>query len=92
MLPLLVLAFVSLFPQGDTGLLSGRVVDLNGAVVPAANVKLISQSTSQVREITISDSGGFAFTLLPPGVYHLEVTASGFKYVHISKVLEKIGE
>jgi hypothetical protein len=86
MLPLLVLAFVSLFPQGDTGQLTGRVVDLNDAVVPGAVVKLTSQSTSQVREITTRDSGQFAFTLLPPGVYHLEVTASGFKYVHIEEV------
>jgi hypothetical protein len=68
MLPLLVLAFVSLFPQGDTGQLTGRVVDLNDAVVPGAVVKLTSQSTSQVREITTKDSGQFAFTLLPPGV------------------------
>ena len=86
MLPLLVLAFVSLFPYGDTGQLTGRVVDLNEAVVPGAVVKLTSQSTSQVREITTKDSGEFAFTLLPPGVYHLEVTASGFKYVHIEEV------
>jgi hypothetical protein len=86
MLPLLVLAFVSLFPQGDTGQLTGRVIDLNEAVVPGAVVKLTSQSTSQVREITTKDSGEFAFTLLPPGVYHLEVTASGFKYVHIEEV------
>jgi hypothetical protein len=86
MLPLLVLAFVSLFPHGDTGQLTGRVVDLNEAVVPGAVVKLTSQSTSQVREITTKDSGEFAFTLLQPGVYHLEVTASGFKYVHIEEV------
>jgi hypothetical protein len=78
MLPLLVLAFVSLFPQGDTGQLTGRVVDLNDAVVPGAVVKLTSQSTSQVREITTKDSGDFAFTLLPRGENHIEVNASGF--------------
>src|ERR1043165_5836186 len=85
-LPLLVLAFVSLVPQGDTGQLSGRVTDVNGAVVPAANVKLISQSTSQLREITTRDSGDFAFTLLPPGLYKLEVIATGFRNVQIDAV------
>jgi len=85
-LPLLVLALISLFPQGDTGQLSGRVIDTNGAVVPAANVKLISQSTSQVREITTKDSGEFAFTLLPPGLYKLEVIANGFHNVQIDAV------
>src|ERR1043165_5971159 len=86
MLPLLVLAFVSLFLQGDNGQLSGRVTDVNGAVVPAANVKLISQSTSQLREITTRDSGDFAFTLLPPGLYKLEVSATGFRNVQIDAV------
>src|SRR6185369_13462660 len=86
MLPLLVLALVSLFPQGDTGQLSGLVLDINGAVVPAANVKLISQSTSQVRELTTRDSGDFAFTLLPPGLYKLEVIATGFRDVQIDAV------
>ncbi|HET6978842.1 MAG TPA: carboxypeptidase regulatory-like domain-containing protein [Pyrinomonadaceae bacterium] len=85
-LPLLVLALISLFLQGDTGQLSGRVVDLNGAVVPAATVRLTSQSTSQVREIITKDSGDFSFTLLPPGVYSLEVTASGFGKARIEEV------
>ncbi len=85
-LPILVLALFALFFQGDTGQLSGRVMDINGAVVPAASVKLTSQSTSHVREITTTDSGDFAFTLLPPGVYKLDVTASGFRFVHIEEV------
>lgn len=86
-LSLLLLALItSFFSQGDTGQLSGRVVDINGAVVPAANVKLVSQSTSQLREITTKDSGDFAFTLLPPGLYKLEVTATGFRNVQIDTV------
>src|ERR1041384_7683389 len=86
-LSLLLLAFItSLFPQGDTGQLSARVTDINGAVVPSANVKLISQSTSQLREFTTSDSGDFAFTLLPPGLYKLEVNANGFRNVQIDAV------
>ncbi|HEY0761205.1 MAG TPA: TonB-dependent receptor [Pyrinomonadaceae bacterium] len=85
-LPLLVLALISLFSQGDTGQLSGRVVDLNGAVVPAATVRLTSHSTSQVRVITTNDSGEFSFTLLPPGVYSLQVTASGFAQGTIENV------
>lgn len=54
MFPLLVLALISLFPQGDTGQLSGRVIDANGAVVPAASIKLISQPTSQLRKFARS--------------------------------------
>src|SRR5215467_15358318 len=84
MIPLLALVFIaSLLVQGDTGQLSGTVVDANGAVVAGAAVKLTSQSTSQVREAVTADSGEFAFPLLPPGRYKLEVSASGFRTILI---------
>src|ERR1700752_1183799 len=86
-LSLLLLAFImSLFPQGDTGQLSGTVIDQTGRVISAANVKLISQSTSQVREFTSTESGYFAFTLLPPGIYKLQVAAAGFVDTHINDI------
>lgn len=84
MIPLLALVFAwSLLVQGDTGQLSGTVVDANGAVVVGASVKLISQSTSQVREVVTGESGEFAFPLLPPGRYKVEVSANGFRTLQI---------
>lgn len=83
-LPLVLV--VCAFLQGDTGQLHGTVVDPNGAIILGANVKLTSESTSQVRELVIGDSGNFAFTLLPPGRYKLEVVASGFRTVLIDDV------
>src|ERR1043166_3550901 len=84
MSPLLAVVFIlSLLAQGDTGQLSGMVVDANGAVVVSANVKLTSQSTSQVREVITGESGEFAFPLLPPGRYNVEVSANGFRTVLI---------
>lgn len=83
-LPLVLV--VCAFLQGDTGQLKGTVVDGNGAIILGAKVKLTSKSTSQVREVVIGDSGDFAFTLLPPGDYKLEVTAYNFKTVEIDHV------
>src|SRR5215510_7690855 len=85
MIPLLAFVFLSslCFSQGDTGQLNGTVVDANGAVIVGAAVKLTSQSTSQVREAVTADSGEFAFPLLPPGRYKLEVSASGFRTILI---------
>jgi len=82
----LLLLTLSLLPQGDTGQLSGTVVDPNGAAVLGANVKLISQTTSQLREVQTRDTGEFAFTLLPPGAYKLEVTANGFRTTLVEDV------
>ena len=78
-LVLVVFAFL----QGDTGQLNGTVVDPNGAAIVGAGVKLTSQSTSQVRELVTGDSGDFAFTLLTPGRYKLEVSARNFRTVLI---------
>jgi hypothetical protein len=86
MFPLLAFILLALFPQGDTGQLTGTIIDPNGAAIPNANVKLISQSTSQVRGLTTKDSGDFTFTLLPPGRYKLEVSANGFTTVQIDDV------
>ncbi len=80
------LAFVLLFlllPQGDTGQLSGSVIDPHRAVIANAQVKLTNQATGQVRELVTNDSGDFAFRLLPPGTYQLEVSAPGFTPVKI---------
>src|SRR5262249_29393782 len=74
------------FAQGGTGQLSGSVVDANGAVVAGANVKLTSLATAQDREAVTNDSGDFAFTLLPAGLYKLEITASGFRTVTVDEV------
>ena len=80
MIPLLAFVFAwSLLVQGDTGQISGTVVDANGAVVVGASVKLTSQSTSQMREMLTGEAGEFAFPLLPPGRYKLEVAANGFR-------------
>ncbi len=85
MLSLLALILM-LLPQGDTGQLTGAISDPNGAAIPNATVKLTSHSTSQLRDLTTKDSGDFAFTLLPPGRYKLEVTANGFTTVQMDDV------
>src|ERR1051326_1479777 len=86
MFPLLALIVMLSLPQGDTGRLTGSVLDGNDAAIANANIKLTSQSTAQVRDLTTKDSGDFAFTLLPPGRYKLEITANGFNTVQIDDV------
>jgi outer membrane receptor protein involved in Fe transport len=87
MFPLLALiVMLSLLPQGDTGQLTGTIVDANNAAITNANLKLTSHATSQLRELTTGTSGDFAFTLLPPGRYKLEVTANGFTTVQMDDI------
>ena len=65
--------------QVTTGTISGTVTDPNGAVVTGADVKATNLATAALRTTTSDDDGHFAFTLLPPGRYRIDVTAQGFQ-------------
>jgi len=65
--------------QVTTGTLSGSVADPNGAVVQGANVTLTNLDTNSSRSTTSDGDGHFAFTLLPPGRYRVDVTSQGFQ-------------
>jgi hypothetical protein len=64
--------------QSDFGSISGFVRDPSGASVPKAKVNLRNQSGLERQTLTI-DSGYYAVTNLPPGMYTLSVEAPGFK-------------
>src|ERR1043165_4993343 len=76
------------FSQGSqTGGLTGVVTDPQGAVVAGATVNVINESTGKAeRATTTGGDGGYAATLLPPGAYRVEITASNFKQASISGV------
>jgi len=65
--------------QVTTGTISGTVADPNGAVVLGADVKATNLDTNSARSTSSDSDGHFAFTLLPPGRYRVEVNAPGFQ-------------
>ncbi|MEO7971729.1 MAG: carboxypeptidase-like regulatory domain-containing protein, partial [bacterium] len=65
--------------QVTTGTISGSVADPNGAVVQGANVTATNLDTNSTRTTTSDSDGHFAFTLLPPGRYRVDVTSQGFQ-------------
>jgi hypothetical protein len=58
--------------------LRGHVTDSSGAVIPGAQVKLISPGTGAVRQGTTDASGEYQFSQLNPGQYTLTVNGEGF--------------
>lgn len=79
--------------QIQTGGISGMVEDNTGAVIKGATVDVISNETGKsVRTLTTGDDGSFAVTLLPPGRYRLEITATNFKKAVINNVDVRITE
>src|SRR5262249_20981556 len=65
--------------QQVSGSISGVVRDPQQSTVANAHVVLTNPEQGTTREQTTGADGTFAFTLLPPALYHLTVEAPGFK-------------
>ncbi|HWO02435.1 MAG TPA: carboxypeptidase regulatory-like domain-containing protein, partial [Blastocatellia bacterium] len=76
---LLSLGPVAAFAQAETGQMTVKVTDPQGAVVPGATVSVKSTATSAERTTTTNEEGFATITNLQPGVYDITVTGgSGF--------------
>jgi len=73
--------------QVTTGTVSGTVTDPNGAVVTGASVQATSLETNSTRTTNSDSDGHFAFTLLPPGRYRVDVAAPGFQNYRVEVVV-----
>ena len=65
--------------QQTNGIIQGTVSDATGAIVAAAEISTVNDSTGYTRTVNTGADGSYAFTELPPGHYHVKVTKEGFK-------------
>jgi hypothetical protein len=65
--------------QMTTGTISGNVVDTGGLAVPGASVTITNTETGATRSVTTDNEGAYLMTALPPGLYRVNVTMSGFR-------------
>ncbi len=72
------LLLVPLLAQSPRGSLRGAVQDASGARIPSAKVLVQSSDSAMRREAETEDRGEFRIDDLPPGTYHITVSASGF--------------
>ena len=77
---LLLISFLILAPVAfaQQATISGTVVDLSGASVARARIKLMFDGRSPDRETQSADSGDFSFPDVAPGPYRLSFNAKGF--------------
>jgi hypothetical protein len=75
---LLVALSATAFAQLETGQITGRVMDPNGAVVPGAAVSVKAVETGAERAATSDAEGAYAVTNLQPGLYEVTVQAQNF--------------
>jgi hypothetical protein len=72
---------------GKGGAITGTITDPNGAVIPNTIVRATLSSTEQFYEATTDDEGKFVLRDLPPGMYEVRATASGFSDAVVTSVL-----
>lgn len=76
---LLLSCHVAVVAQNATSSVQGVISDPQGNVVAGASVTLTNSAKNFNRTQTTTDAGTFAFTLIPPDEYTVEVEAQGFK-------------
>jgi outer membrane receptor protein involved in Fe transport len=69
---------VAAFAQTETGQITVKAIDPQGAVVSGANVTVKSVTTSAEKTATTNEEGIATVTNLQPGVYDVTVTGTGF--------------
>ena len=78
--------------QSTSGNIEGRVVDSNGAVVPAVAVSATNQDNGFGKTVVTDSDGNYIFVLLPPGNYKVEVAAAkGFAAATYQNVKVTVG-
>src|SRR5262249_41530258 len=76
---ILILGLAASSAAQGTGDIVGRVVDSSGAVLPGVTVTATSLATNIGRTTVTSDTGDYAFTSLPIGVYDVKTELTGFQ-------------
>lgn len=78
--------------QQTTGVVSGRILDDQGAAVPGATVTVTSPSTGFTRSDVSDATGVFGLRALPVGRYDLLVELPGFASVERKDIVVNVGQ
>jgi hypothetical protein len=70
---------------GNSGTVTGTVIDPSGAAIPGASVEIQNKVTGYDRTTTTDTTGAFRFIGVPQNNYHLEVKSAGFQ-AHIQDI------
>jgi hypothetical protein len=65
--------------QLTTGTISGNVIDPGGLALPGASVTITNTETAATRHSTTDTEGAYLVTALPPGLYRVNVSMTGFR-------------
>lgn len=88
----LSLTGASLFAQSTaTGTVSGLITDAQGAVIPAAELKLIDKGTAVAKTAVANENGRYNFFNINPGLYDLVISKPGFSQAKFTDQKVEVG-
>ena len=71
---------------GDWAVITGRVLDPSGAVIPGVSLMLRNEATGYAYSMNSSDRGTFTFPILPIGSYVLTADSAGFQTLKVAPI------
>jgi hypothetical protein len=92
LLALMIVLAIPVLAQNDTGIISGRITDSSGAVVPNAQI-VVTQTATNVETASAADADGiYRLPGLRDGPYKITVSAPGFKKLVREGLFLRIGQ
>ena len=82
----------AMLAQNNTGIISGRITDPTGSVVPGAKITVTETDTNSVSDSVTNSDGLFRVPSLKDGPYKVAVVAQGFKQEVRDGLSLRIGE
>ncbi len=76
--------------QSDSASVAGRITDASGAVVPNAQVDLVSVGRGTVTHTKSNGSGIYVLPSVAPGLYNISVSHAGFRQVDLTKLIVNV--
>ena len=78
--------------QAPTGQITGRLLDPAGSAIPDGKLTAVNNDTGVRTETASNEGGNYLILNLIPGMYRLEVDASGFKHYVRQGIELRVGD
>ncbi len=88
----IVMTTIGAFGQTDQSRIVGTVSDVNGAVVPGAQVVVKNEKTGETRSFVSDNQGSFIVTALKPTFYSVTISHAGFTTSESKNVQLSVGQ
>jgi hypothetical protein len=89
---LLLISSGNALAQMERSALSGTVTDQQGNLVPEAKIVATEINTGLQREAASTSKGDYVLVDLPPGIFSVQISKTGFATFRAEQVVQVVGQ